>query len=349
MDVNHFDTAITRHLDRQSRRWQPQVAVHAPGFGIDYHYGATDLPFHAASVGKLVTAAMTIQLIEQGKLELDSRVASLLDPRLLRGIFRDENLYDVTIEHLLLHTSGANDYFLGQAQGPNISELAVANPDQQWSPLDLLSHARCCQRPVSAPGKRFFYSDTGFIVLGLILESSTATDFHDLVHKRIFEPLGMRRSFMPGRTRPTTGSGRIAPLYLGKTRIDAAPVLSVDWAGGGIAATPGDFLTLIKALRTGVLVSETSWSWMTKPRHTFRSGLQYGAGTMTVKFEGLVPWLWCWPRLVGHLGISAAHLWYDPVHDADVVVNFGSTRAMRPSFRTLVEIERLIRVQDGAT
>ena len=82
---------------------------------------------------------------------------------------------------------------------------------------------------------------------------------------------------------------------------------------------------------------------MTRVRHRYRSGLHYGAGAMEVRIEGLAPWLRGWPRPVGHLGITAVHLWYVPELDAEVVINFGSTKAMRASFITLIEVVGLLR------
>ena len=97
MDADEFTTTLTKHLDKQARKWQPQVAVRAPELGIDYHYGQEDLPFHSASVGKLAPTALIMQLIEQGTVTLDTRVSSVLEPDLLQGIFMDERLDEVTI------------------------------------------------------------------------------------------------------------------------------------------------------------------------------------------------------------------------------------------------------------
>ena len=148
---------------------------------------------------------------------------------------------------------------------------------------------------------------------------------------------------MPLRTKPAVGQDTIAPLYMGKTRVDGAEALTLDWAGGGLAATPADYLTFIHALHSSRLISAESWSWLTTSRHKYRSGLYYGAGTMNVKFNGFAPWLRGWPRPVGHLGTTAAHLWYEPVHDAEIVINFGATRAMRSSFVSLIKIVGLLR------
>lgn len=333
-----FAAKLDKHLDKQSRRWQPQVAVRAPRLGIDYRYGDADLPFHSASVGKLVTATLVMQLVEQQIVSPDTRVLPLLGAETLRGIFANGHEHEVSIGQLLTHTSGVNDYFDGRTDGQTVLAAAISDPDQSWTPQSLLAYARDKQKPVAAPGRKFFYSDTGYIVLGLLLEQLTGMTFERLVHERIFAPLGMTRSFLPQRTRPALGSDTIAPFYLGKKRFDGTPALTLDWAGGGLAGTADDHLTLIRALHTGQLISPQSWAWMTEPRHRFRMGLHYGAGAMSVRFSGLVPWLWRWPRPVGHLGLTAAHLWHDPVHDAEIVINFGSPQAMNPSFFTLIEI-----------
>ncbi|MDO5067899.1 MAG: serine hydrolase domain-containing protein [Propionibacteriaceae bacterium] len=225
-------------------------------------------------------------------------------------------------------------------------KLAVTEPHRRWTPGDLLAHARERQQPVGAPGERFCYSDTGFVLLGLLLEAVTNTSYHRLIHERLFEPLGMARSFMPLLTKPAVGDDTIAPLFLGRTRVDGSEAMSIDWAGGGLAGTLEDHLGLILALRSGRVVSRESWEWATRPRHRFRSGMHYGAGTMAIRFNGFVPWLRGWPQPVGHAGITAAHLWHDPVHEADIVINFGSTKAMRASVVTLIEIVGLLRKLD---
>lgn len=343
MDAQDFHARLTRHFDRSARSWQPQVAVSAPHLDIDFRYGPPDLPFHGTSVGKLVTAACVMQQVDDGALTLDTPAASVLSPAELDGLFAEGRLHEVTVEHLLTHTSGVNDYFEGRARGGRLSKRALDDLERTWSPQDLLDHTRINQRPVGTPGQRFFYSDTGFVLLGRILEETSGVSFEALVHERVFSPAGMTSAFMPYRSAPQQGTSSIAPMWLGRTRVDTSPALTVDWAGGGIAATPRDYLRLIRALRSGTLVSRDSWEQMGTVRHRFRMGLDYGAGAMIVDFAKLSPWARRWPHLAGHLGVSAAHLWHDPVHDADIVINFGSTAAMRASFRAVYELVGALR------
>lgn len=341
MNPTDVTTRLDTHLTRLARRWAPQVAVHSPAF--NYRFGE-DLPFHATSVGKLVTTALILQLVDDGTLTTATPVADVLGVDELRGLVADGAEREVSVEHLLTHTSGVNDYVDGKTTGaPTLRASGLAELDRRWTPAELLDHTREHQRPVGRPGERFLYSDSGFVLLGLLLESATTTPFERLAHERVFNPLGMDSAFFPFRTAPARGSTTIAPLTLGRVRVDEAPALTLDWAGGGIAATPDDFLTLMRTLRDGTLVRAETWRWATTMRSRFQPGMPYGAGTMGVRFEGLVPWARNWPHLVGHLGISAAHLWHDPVHDADIVLNLGSTGGMRASFRALYEVVGLLR------
>lgn len=340
-----FATRLDRHLAQVSRRrgplGTPQVAVRASGLGIDYRFGPTTLPFHAASVGKLVTAALVMQLCEAGAVRAGTLVAEVLPAAELHGLFLPGE--QVTLEHLLTHTSGAADYFDGKvSSGLRVSKEAVADPNRFWTPEDLLTVSRKRQVPVGRPGEQFHYSDTGYLLLGRVLEVVTGETFHDLVHRRVVTPLGLQRTFLPFRSSPARGSTDLAPMYLGRTEISRFRSLTCDWAGGGIASTPDDLLLLSAALHDGELIAPESLALLARPRHRFRPGLDYGAGLMTVRFEGFAPWLRGQPRLLGHIGVTATHVFHDPVHGAEIALNFASTREMTRSFRTLFEVARLL-------
>ena len=94
------------------------------------------------------------------------------------------------------------------------------------------------------------------------------------------------------------------------------------------------------ALHRGRLISPEHLAYLAEPRNRFRAGIRYGAGLMQVRFGGFSPFLRGLPRPVGHIGVLATHLFHDPVHDADIVLNFASTREMTRSFRTLIRIEQ---------
>jgi D-alanyl-D-alanine carboxypeptidase len=375
-DVDTFTAKLDSHLARVTRRrgelGAPQVAVRSPGLDLDYRFGDQERRFHIASIGKTFTAALVMQLAESGAFTVDTPVSALLPHDEVTGLFETTRGTDVaggaTVHHLLTHTAGVADYFEGKVtSGRKMLDLVVSEPDHFWTPAELLDFTRERQRPVGRPGERFLYTDTGYVLLGRILEAATGRAFHELLHERIFTPLGMDDSALlfhstPARdvapsTAPTSitgsaGSARgavthipatdIAPFRLGRREVSRFTSVSCDWAGGGIASTPGDLATFGGALNHGEVIDRESLAALARMRNRFRAGIQYGAGLMEVRFEGFTPLLRGLPHPVGHIGILATHLFHDPVHDADIVLNFASTREMTRSFRTLITIEQLL-------
>ncbi|GAA1055340.1 hypothetical protein GCM10017608_24610 [Agromyces luteolus] len=361
-----FATRLDRHLERVTRRrgelGAPQVAVRAPALGVDFRSGDA-ARFHVASVGKLATTTLVAQLVEEGAFAFDTPVADLLSSEVVAGLFEATETTDAaggaTVDDLLSHTAGVADYFDGPvASGSRMRDLVIAEPDRPWTPADLLAFSRERQHPVGRPGERFRYSDTGFVLLGRIVEETTGQAFHDVLHERVFRPLGMLDSALlfhsaPERDRATATAvgGRsaaptrpvIAPLRLGRVEASRFTSLSCDWAGGGIVSTPDDLLSFSRALHDGTLVAPDTLAHLAEPRNRFRPGIHYGAGMMQLRYGGFSPFLAGLPRPTGHIGVLATHVFHDPVHDADIVLNFASTREMRRSFMTLIEIERALR------
>lgn len=157
--------------------------------GVEYTSGARELPFHAASVGKLATAALVMQEVDAGRLALADTVESLLPHAEIDGLFAGPG---ATVEHLLAHTSGVADYFEGKvSSGPNFIDTVLREPRDRWEPRELLAFSRDRQTPVAAPGQTYLYSDTGFVLLGRILEEHSGRSFTELLRERVFEPAGM--------------------------------------------------------------------------------------------------------------------------------------------------------------
>lgn len=326
---------LTRHFDRvtqaRARRGlpAPQIVVRTRDETIRH---GDDRAFHAASIGKIATAALAMQFVDDHELALDTTAQSVLGP--LPGLLRGE----ATLLQLIDHTSGAADYYDGPVvTGHRFQRLIVADPDRDWTPDALLAFSRERQHPIGHPGERFSYSDTGYALLGLVLEQVSGRPLPVLFADRIFGPLGMTCSWMPWRSQGVHPA--IAPVRLGRTDVSAFRSITAGWAGGGIAATPDDLLRLLRGLRSG-LVSADSLAEMSRIRHRVRPGLHYGAGLMEVRFEGFSPLLGRMPRLLGHTGSLATHLYHDPVHDTDIAINFHGDREMVSSVRTLITIVR---------
>ena len=339
-----LDRHLARAARRRSRKGLPpvQARVEAPGF---LYRSGGDEPFHVASIGKLATTALIAQQIDRGALALGTQISQLLPAAELRGLFREGDR-EVTIGHVLAHTSGAADYFDDRAtSGENVRRQVVSDPGRLWTPADLLDFSRTHQNPVAAPGERFHYSDTGFALLGRALEELTGESFTRLVRRGIFEPAGMTSSVTWQRE---PGPERIAPLWLDGVEASGFRSISCDWAGGGIVSTVDDLARLGRALTDGTLVSRDTWQRLTEPTHRMRAGIHYGHGVMQLRFTGFSPLLRGLPRPVGHLGVLSTHLFVDPPRGTSVVLNFHSTREMVASFQTHIRIAQGLARLDAA-
>ncbi len=154
--------------------------VFAKGYGlanVELRTTATaDTVFHLASVTKPFTAAAVLLLVEDGKLALDDRVSRYLDSA-------PEPWRDVTIRQLLAHTSGIKDH---------LNEMNVATCEGT-NPAELVSHVG--RMPLNfPPGTRSSYSNTGYLVLGMVVERVAGKPFDAFLAERVFAPLGMTRT-----------------------------------------------------------------------------------------------------------------------------------------------------------
>ncbi|MDO8145830.1 serine hydrolase [Isoptericola sp. 178] len=326
---------------------EPQVLVDSPTLRLER--GDLDQPFHAASIGKLMTTALVLMLVDQGRLQTDSPLGALLPARDLVGLPAAPGVdvaRDVTVEHLLTHTAGLPDY----AEPPRhrTSAAAVtalaADPDRRWTPADLLDEARRLPA-VGRPGARFRYGDTGFVLLGRVVEELHGEAFPAVMRRRVLDPCGMERSSMPyvlARTPQDVADLDVAPFWVGPDEVSTCLSVSMDWAGGGVVATPGDLVRFSEALHAGRLVPPGLLRYATRPRHRFRPGIHYGAGTMTLRFGGFSPFLRGLPVPVGHLGILSTHLFFYPRQRAHVVLNLHGTAEMRRSVIMHVHLARLL-------
>lgn len=327
-----------------------QVLAHSAKLGLSYHYppGSGDTPYHVASIGKVFTAALACTLAERGRLSLDDHIIRYLSPDRVENLFVHRGVdYSsrVTVRDLLAHTSGASDYFEDPVvKGIPFAKDILVNPDTFWTPDMLLDFSRNSQRAVGKPGDVFHYSDTGYILLGKIIEQVSGKPFHDHLRDEFFDPLGMRDSYLMFRSEPANRpKAPIQKAWLNGVEVSAFRSLSSDWAGGGIVSTASDLLKFQTALRKGGLVSFEMLRTMETCPNTFRTGIRYGLGMMEIRFEKLLFLLKGLPRVTGHTGIFATHMFYDGTSDTHVIMNFGNTALMPAGFRALIRIMNFVK------
>lgn len=153
-----------------------------------------DTRFRAASITKLFTTVLVFQEIEAGTLSLDDPVNKHLD-KAARIRRKDGGLADdVTVRHLLTHTSGLAVSWRGMEYAPLVYKL-VAN--ESLRAPHSLDRVVAGQKTLRSPGKRIVYANQGFNLLGYVVQRLNSRPFADLVQERIFDPLSMRDSSLP--------------------------------------------------------------------------------------------------------------------------------------------------------
>jgi len=223
------ERTLTQILDDRMRQWPirrkpgipPQLYIVSDAEQWQYSAPETDInqPFHMASIGKLFTALLIMRLVERGRVRLDQAVCDLLDATTVQQLFvyKGVDYADrVTVAQLLGHTSGVADYFEGRTWGaPPVVRQMVSDPDHFWTPAELLTFTRTYQRAQAAPGATFHYSDTGYILLGLIVEKGMGMPFEECLRQEIFAPLGMHKSYLMHRGSPIEmPAPAITPVWL---------------------------------------------------------------------------------------------------------------------------------------
>lgn len=303
-----------------------------------------DSQYHAASVGKTMLAAVFGMLVDEEKISFDDKINTWLDADTLEGLFViDGTDYSdqVTLVDLLSHTSGVADYFEGPVKsGATMLEMITSDPDRSFTPQDLLAFTRDNQDPIGIPGQQYYYSDTGYILLGLILEAIEGKSYSDILEERIFEPLGMKDSYlMFEQDEPAD----IIGIYVNGIDFSDRNALSVDWSGGGVVTTMNDLLTFMKAFENGDLVSDEVYSRMTDFHHRYDKGIYYGMGMMYFDFSELsfLLKLSAITDVYGGVGSTGTYALYDKENDTYYIANFGSLDFAEKSIEELVKV-RLI-------
>lgn len=158
--------------------------------------------FRIASISKPITAVAILQLVEQGKLHLDRRVVELLDiqPHVEEGKTPDPRLKDITIRHLLQHTSGWDrDKSFDPMFRPIVIARALKVPPPA-GPEHVISYMFGRELDFN-PGERYAYSNLGYCILGRIIEKLTGKRYDEYVREQVLKPVGAEATRL-GRTLP---------------------------------------------------------------------------------------------------------------------------------------------------
>jgi len=205
----------------------------------------------AGSVGKTFAAATALQLIKEGKINLDDKVEKYLGGE--QWFPRLPNAKDITVRQLMNHTSGLVRYEFKE----QFTKDLTTNPDKVWKPAELVSYLLDEKAPFEA-GKGWDYSDTNYIVLGMIIEKVTGRKFYDEANRRLLKPLKLTdtipqdgprlKGVVQGYAGPNNPfGGTDAMLVNGKFTVNP----QFEWTGGGYVSTAHDLARWAKMFYEG--------------------------------------------------------------------------------------------------
>jgi D-alanyl-D-alanine carboxypeptidase len=268
---------------------------------------APDARFGLASISKMFVATVALQLVQEGWLSLDQTVEHWLPGLVPHG-------GQISVRMLLNHTSGLHDYLAeGFVRG------VLNDRGRAWSPRELVAMS-AGRHPYFAPGApgRWRYSNTNYVLLGMIVEQVTHNSLAREVHQRIIDPLGLRQTFFQPDD-PTDGNAMHG--YEGRRELTAGLNMSFAWGAGNISSTAADLARFAQALFGGELLRPETLAAM----QTFvgvdgawgARDLTYGLGLMQNVLPGAQPTL-----VRGHTGALVgyrASLWYLPERGITIV------------------------------
>ena len=275
-------------------------------------------PVRIASNTKTFVAAAVLRLAEEGRLAIDDPVADHLPTEfveLLRGDGYDPQA--ITVRHLLTHTSGLFDH----TSDERFEAAILADPQRRWTRAEQVAAAVEWGAPHAAPGEVYTYCDTGYVLLGEIVERASGRPLAVAVRELIgFERLGMDSTWWEILEPPPEGARPRAHQFLDDLDIFAFDPSFDLYGGGGIVATVGDLARFWRALFSGgVFADPTTLDTMLTTLDEVR-GLEedqgalppgaYRMGLWAVPVGGLEAY-----RHTGFWGTSASY-----VPDLDLVV-----------------------------
>ncbi|MEU4511024.1 serine hydrolase domain-containing protein [Nonomuraea wenchangensis] len=253
--------------------------------------------FRIGSAAKPFTATVVLQLAAEGRLSLDDTVDKWL-PGLVKGNGNDGGT--ITIRHLLNHTSGIFNYGNDREEFAKLSGPAwLEHRYDVYTPERLVEIGLRNPRSFEAPGDGFVYSNTGYILAGMIVEKVTGRTLAGEIERRIVRPLGLTGTYLPAAETELRGPHPRHYSTLFATETDAKVYDVTDqsattgWAAGGVVSTVGDLHLFAGALlrgellppaqqremfamvRTGIRMPDGTW------KDTWIPDTTYGAGVFS--------------------------------------------------------------------
>jgi D-alanyl-D-alanine carboxypeptidase len=245
-----------------------------------------DTEFAVASISKTFLAALILVLAEEDRLDLETPAREYLPDLAI-----DER---ITVRQLLDHTSGLHDYFYD----PDIDEALLADRERVWTAQEALAYVG---EPYFEPGEGWHYSNTNYVILGLLAEAVGEAPLPEQLHARFLDPLELKHTYYQGVDDPPAPVARAyrfdgpdldeppIPLSDGSHMVPFTSVVTAAGSAGSIASTAEDLVRWARALYDGEVLAPASLAAMVADLEmtaSFKPTVPYGLGVQAATIDG---------------------------------------------------------------
>ena len=237
------------------------------------------------STVKMFTATTVLKLAEEGKLNLDDKISSYLQGDVINKI---ENADKATIRQLLQHSSGIYNYI----QNLKFQTASLNDFIREWKPDDLLKYAYN-QKAYFQPDGNVQYSNTGYIMLGMLIEKIEGKPFYKVFEEKLFIPLGLTMTKFAAEDHIPYGTVRgYIDMYSNLQVVESTYFSGWDYytADGGLISNPYDMNVFFRALMNGQIINSNSlnemltWKTPNEPDPDFFP-ISYGLGIFKIETD----------------------------------------------------------------
>jgi CubicO group peptidase (beta-lactamase class C family) len=326
-------------IDKESRRANTHgvlLGVQSADGRVNFQGAAGDAspnsPYFIASVTKMFTATVIMQLVDEGRLDLDAPITDYLPGDLLDGIHVYEGTdysHQLKVYQLVQQTSGLADYY-----EDDLIEDFKHSRDRAYNLDDVLQMVRNLKPSAAPDSGKAHYSDTNYQLLGAIIEAITDCPLAQVFQSRIFGPLALDQTYVFDHTIQRSTP---IPLYNQSLRLDVPLAMSSMAPDGGIVSTLSDSLIFLKAYFEGKLFDQRHFERMYQWNPLFFP-MQYGYGLMRFRLPRAMTLFRETPELIGHSGSSGSFAFYAPSDKLYMVGTFNQIDKPSRPFNFMLKV-----------
>lgn len=296
-----------------------------------------DQTFRIASVTKTFVACSILRLWEQGKLALTDPISKYISPEhtaiLIEGGYQPDQ---ITIRHLLTHSSGMFDHAATQAY----LEKIRSDPGHHWTRTEQLRGCITWGKPVGKPGERFRYSDTGYTLLGETLEKITGKSMGDAIEDLLkLKALGLKSTWVENEANLYRNDLKRIHQYLdGEDTYNYHASLDL-YGGGGLLSTSKDLAIYFQNLFNHKVFDKTATldTMLAKRNYTIKPQMDYRMGMYLIQLNGVDAYT--------HAGFWGTQVAFVPSMNATIAANYSQIWTARGNAPVLAKALAVLQKQ----